>query len=280
MPKVFWYYTLIIIGATLLIFTGIKKKKNIPEMFSFFVFVTGLSWGLELIIMLILDAYEYKPGLFNNRVAENIVGHLIANTALWSSTAILIMYFQLSTPWLCLLSVSFMLIEELFIKVDAYDHNWWKTYMTGIGVFLFMWAMKKWYSKFYGNGYKWMRLIMCWVIAWVLITTVTSTLILLGKLFFYVDWSENIYRTSIEFSGFLYNVLMASVATFFVSFLKKTYWCVVPFVLFLSGDILLHSLHILRLYDGWNVINLAILRALSIGMFIICEKYTLKQSVF
>ncbi|MDP4086237.1 MAG: hypothetical protein Q8934_16695 [Bacillota bacterium] len=182
MPKIFWYFTLIIIGTIMIIFTGFKKKK--PDMFSFFVFVTGLSWGLELLILLVLNAYEYKPGILSDPVAENILGHLIANTALWSSTAILVMYFQLSAPWLCFISVSFMFIEELFLKVDAYDHNWWKTYMTGIGVFLFMWAMKKWYSKFYGNGYKLMRIITIWIIEWLMITATTSTLILFGKLFF------------------------------------------------------------------------------------------------
>ncbi|MEH7095039.1 hypothetical protein [Neobacillus vireti] len=177
--KIWWYYLLVIIGAIMIIFIGFKKKK-ILDIFSFFVFVTAISWILELFILLMLNAYDYKPGLFEDPAAENIAGHLIANTALWSSTAILVMYLQLSVPWLCFISVSFMFIEELFLKVDAYEHNWWKTCMTGIGVFLFMWAMKKWYSKFYRNWYKLMRLITIWMIAWVLITTTSSTLILLG----------------------------------------------------------------------------------------------------
>jgi hypothetical protein len=276
-PNKYWFYGLIIISSIMLIYTGYKKK-NLRDLFSLFVFATGVSWYLEAIVLFILNAYAYKPKLFPDPWVENITGHLIANTALWSSTAILVMYFQFSIPLLCLVSVFFMSIEELFLKFDAYDHYWWKTEMTGIGVFLFLMAMKKWYSKLQENGHKLLRFITIGIIAWVLIKISTSVLTVIGKLIFKVNWYENIYRSSAIFDALLYDVFMASIFTIFVSVLKKPFWSIVPFVIIIAGDMLLNYLDILVFFNGWNLIYLTIFRALSIGLFILCEKYTLKPA--
>ncbi|WP_139488600.1 hypothetical protein [Brevibacillus dissolubilis] len=275
MPKIYWYYGLVIIGSIMLIYT-VYKKKNIPDIISFFSFTTAVSWMIEGVILFILDAYAYKPGLFQDPFAENIIGHMIANTALWGSTAILVMFFQISNPWLCFVSVSFMLIEEFFLKIDAYEQNWWKTYMTGIGVFLFMLVMKKWYSRFYRNGHKLHRVITFWMIAWFFIKIPTSILTVLGKVFYNVDWYDNIYRSSALYGAFVYDAFMASIFTLFVSVFKKTYWCIVPIIIIVVGDIFLYYMDILTFHNGWNLIYLIIFQTLSLGLFILCEKFTLK----
>lgn len=276
MPNIFWYYGLIVIGAVITVYTAYKKR-SVADLFSYFVFATAWSWIGEAIVLFVLNAYVYKPGLYTNPFAENIIGHIIANTALWASVAVWVMYFQPSYRWIGLISIAFMPIEIVFLKVDAYDHHWWRTYMTGIATFIFMTAMKKWYSIVNRKKHKFPRIITFWTIAWIILQTPTSVLMLFGKQFFHVNWVENIYRDSTLFSGFLYHVCMAVIFIFCIYIPKKRYWNVVPFFILLLGDVILINMKILVFYEDWKLSYLICIRAASLLLFILMEKFTLRQ---
>jgi hypothetical protein len=276
MPNIFWYYGLIAIGAVITAYT-VYKKRSVADMFSYFVFATGWSWIGEAVVLFVLNAYAYKPGLYTDPFAENIIGHIIANSALWSSTAICVMYFQLSYRWIGFISIVFMLIEVVFLKAGVYTHHWWHTYMTGIAAFIFMAAMKKWYSIVNGKGHKSPRIITFWTIAWIILQTPTSILMLFGKQFFHVNWVENIYRDSTLFSGFLYHVCMAVIVIFCIYIPKKRYWKVVPFFILLLGDVILMNIKILVFHDDWKLSYLICIRAASLLFIILIEKFTLKR---
>jgi hypothetical protein len=275
MPNIYWYYGLIVIGAVITGYT-MYKKRNVADMFSYFVFATAWTWIGEAVVLFVLNAYAYKPGLYSDPFAENILGHIIANTALWSSAAISVMYFQLSYRWIALISIVFMLIEVVFLKAGVYTHHWWHTYMTGIGTFIFMIAMKKWYSIVNGKRYKSPRIITFWTIAWISLQTPSSVLMLFGKQFFHVNWVENIYRDSTLFSGFLYHVCMAVIVIFCIYIPKKRYWNVIPFFILLLGDVILLNMKILVFHDDWKLSYLICIRAASLLFFILIEKYTLR----
>ncbi|TWD99367.1 hypothetical protein FB550_1072 [Neobacillus bataviensis] len=276
MPNIYWYYGLIVIGAVITVYT-VYKKRSIADLFSYFLFVTAWSWIGEAVILFLLNGYAYKPGLYSDPFAENILGHIIANSALWSSTAICVMYFQLSYRWIGLISIVFMLIEVVFLKVGVYNHHWWHTYMTGIVTFIFMAAMKKWYSIVNRKRHKSPRIIIFWTIAWIILQTPTSILMLLGKQFFHVNWVENIYRDSTLFSGFLYHVLMAVIVIFFIYIPKKGYWRVVPFFVLLLGDVFLMNMKILVFHDDWKLSYLICIRAASLLFIMLIEKFTLRR---
>ncbi len=276
MPNIFWYYGLIVIGTVIIVYTAYKKR-SVTDLFSYFVFATAWSWVGEAVILFALNAYAYKPGLYTDPFAENIIGHIIANTALWASTAIWVMYFQPSYPWIGLISIAFMPIEIVFLKADAYDHYWWHTYMTGIATFIFMAAMKKWYSIVNKKRHKFPRIITFWTIAWIILQTPTSVLMLFGKQFFHVNWVENTYRDSTLFSGFLYHVCMAIIFIFCIYIPKKRYWNVVPFFILLLGDVILINMKILVFYEDWKLSYLIYIRAASVLFFILMEKFTLRQ---
>lgn len=275
MPSIYWYYVLIVIGVVICAYT-VYKKRNIADLLSYFLFATGCSWELEGIVLFLFNAYIYKPGISSDPFIENIIGHIIANTAFWGSTAIFVMTFQLSNVWIAVIAVAYMLIEELFLKLGAYSHYWWKTYFTGIGAFFFMYAMKKWYSAINKKGYKSLRIITLWIIAWVLIQTPSSTLMLMGKQYFNVNWFSNIYRSSTLYSCFFYNALMASIFILFVCIFKKWYWKITPFFIFMLGDIILIKMNILIIHNGWDLFYTLLLHAISLVSFILFNKYTLK----
>jgi hypothetical protein len=80
MSKIFWYYSVIAIGLALFIIT-IVKKKSFVNLLSFFLSVTALSYLCEVLVLFVLGAYQYKPGLFSDSVAENIFVILFATVS-------------------------------------------------------------------------------------------------------------------------------------------------------------------------------------------------------
>lgn len=276
MSNVIWYYGLIVIGAIIACYT-VYQKGNAAEWFTYFLFTTASTWVGEGVVLFVFNAYVYKPGLYQDPFSENIIGHIIANSALWASTAVWVMYFQPSYLVIGLISVGFMGVEEVFLKAGVYSHHWWQTYMTGIITFVFMAAIKKWYIILHETKRRSPRITVFWMIAWVILQTPTSVLMLFDKQFFRVHWVENLYRDSTLFSGFLYHVLMAFIVIFFMYVPKNKYWMVLPFLILAAADVILLNAGVLIFYHDWNLVYLICIRAASLLIIYLLEKFTLNQ---
>lgn len=277
MPHIMWYYGLIVLGTAISAFT-LYHKRRYADWLAYLLFATGASWTAESFIMFLFNGYAYQPGVYADPFAENILGHIIANTGLWATTAVLVMFLHLSFVWIGAIAAAFMLIEVLFVHYGAYSQHWWNTYMTGVGILIFMAVMKRWYMSLERNRQPWLRGLTMWTIAWVIIQTPTSLLMILGKLLFRVDWYENIYRNGTLFSGFLYHAGMATVFTLMVGFARKRYWSYIPFFVFIIGDAILMDAGILVFQGGWTMLHLLPIRAISLALFIWFDRFTLKGS--
>ncbi|SDE22670.1 hypothetical protein SAMN02799630_03014 [Paenibacillus sp. UNCCL117] len=269
-----WYYGLIVIGAIIAGCT-VYRKGNAGDWLTYFLLTTAWTWVGEAIVLFVFDAYAYKPGFYQDPFAENIIGHIIANSALWASIAVWVMYFQSSYLVIGLIAIGFMGVEELFLKAGVYNQHWWQTYMTGIISFGFLIAVKKWFTLLHETKRKSPRIIVFWTIAWVILQTPTSVLMLFDKQFFRVHWVENIYRDSTLFSGFLYHILMASIIIVFMYVPKNKYWMAAPFLMLVAADAILLSAGVLIFYHSWNLTYLICIRAASLLIICMLERFTL-----
>ncbi|WP_332699005.1 hypothetical protein [Halalkalibacter lacteus] len=279
MPNIIWYYGLIVIGGIITAYTVYRKGK-VGDLLTYFLFTTAWVWVGEAIVLFVFNAYAYKPGLYSDPFKENIIGHIIANSAYWASTVIWVMSFQTSYLWIGLISIGYMLTEELFVKAGVYTQYWWPTYLTGILVFIFMTAMRKWYVILHETYSKFPRITVFWTIAWIILQTPTSVLMLFDKLFFRVHWVENIYRDSTLFSGILYHLIMAFIVIFFIYVPKNKYWKLAPFIILVITDVILWHTGILIFYNDWKLIYLICIRAVSLIFIYMLEKFTLNEVRF
>lgn len=276
MHNMMWYYGLIVIGAVITGYT-VYRKRNAADWFTYFLLTTAWTWVGEAVVLFVFDAYAYKPGLYQDPFAENIIGHIIANSALWASTAVWVMYFQPSYLLIGLISIVFMGVEELFLKAGVYSQHWWQTYMTGIISFAFFVIVKKWFIILHETKRKSPRIIVFWTIAWVVLQTPTSVLMLFDKQFFRVHWVENLYRDSTLFSGFLYHILMATIVIIFLYVPKNKYFMAVPIFIFVAADVFLLNAGVLIFDQKWNLIYLICVRAASVLIIYMLEKFTLNR---
>ncbi|WFA22497.1 hypothetical protein ERY13_07800 [Paenibacillus mucilaginosus] len=273
-----WYYGLIVIGAIITGYT-LFRKRNVVDLFTYFLFTTAWTWVGEAVVLFVFNAYAYKPGLYPDPFAENIIGHIIANSAIWASTAIWVMIFQPTYLIIGLICLLFMLIEEMFLNAGVYTQYWWHTYMTGICSFVFLAAMKKWYIILKKTKRNSPRITVFWTIAWIILQTPTSVLMLFDKQFFRVNWVENIYRDSTLFSGFLYHVLMAFIVIYFMFVPKNKYWKLAPFLILILADVILWSTGILIFYGDWKMIYLICIRAACLLYIYMLEKHSVNSVI-
>lgn len=267
MSNIFWFCGLTFIGLGIILFTWLKKKNIFTILLVFFLSVSLLTIG-EYIVLTVLGAYEYKPGVFRDYFADDVVGYFWGNYFLWAGAANLIVNFSLGNGWIILISVVFMLIETLFINLGIYKHHWWQTYMTGILVFFGMNIIKIWVSKLNEKLYKkFLRYITYFFFALILIHVPTHLLLLIGKQHYSIGWVENFYRDSILF-GLPYHAGMSLVYVFFCCVLQARLWKLLPILFFVLSDFVLINMNILIFQDHWNFFYQVVFRAVSLVIFI------------
>ncbi|MBW7456877.1 hypothetical protein ACFOLF_04955 [Paenibacillus sepulcri] len=276
MMNLFWYICLAVTGVGMLIFTWFKKR-NFADLVTFFLSVCFFIFLCEYFVLIIFQAYVYKPGILADSFADSVAGHLISNMFVWGGSAVLIAAFALRYRWIFLFSIAFMLIEEFFNKLGIYEQNWWKTYFTGIGAFLCLSLMKVWYAKLRENRHALLRNATLLLAAGFVITIPVTMLTLLEKLYFVPGWVENKYRDDFMFS-YIYHSCMAVIFVFFLCIHQKPVWKAAPAAVILLSDFILVSMNVLIFINGWNFLLLTIVRIVTYVIFILLAKYSLKGS--
>lgn len=277
MPSIYWYCSLPIIGIGILIFT-MYKKRNFVDLYPFFSFAAIVGAHGEFIILFLFQSYSYKPGVFTDPWAEQMLGHYLPNVGLWAPTAVMVAAFSLRSIWILLISIAYMTIETIFLKLGLYEQHWWRTYLTGIAVIVFHILSKIWYKELFIRQNRFIRYITLYGTAWGIIHSPIILLILLGKMHYSIGWFANVYRDSTMFN-IVYTHYIAATFIFFVCILNKWFWKLIPIILFSLSDIILLKLNILVFKDGWNIFYLILVRTSILVVFILLEKYSLRNSI-
>jgi hypothetical protein len=271
MPNIFWYYSVAIIGLGMHGITMFKKGNIFMTSLVFFLTIGLLTVG-EFFILVVFDAYAYKPEVFTDAIADSLVGHLLGNLFLWAGAANLVVNFSLGNRWIFLLSGIFMLIETLFLRLGIYEQHWWQTYFTGIAVILSLNIKRNWVSNLGKNPYKFLRYMTFYLFALIFIHLPTHLLLLTGKQHYSFGQVENFYRDSILF-GLPYHAGMALIYVFFCCGLRKNFWQLAPILFFALSDFILVNMNILIFQDQWNFFYLIIFRTTSLVIFVLYKNY-------
>jgi hypothetical protein len=62
----------------------------------------------------------------------------------------MVAFFDLNFLWQLLLIAAYFGIETLFLALGVYEHHWFQSWMTSVGLVPLFWIGKKLYKKFYG----------------------------------------------------------------------------------------------------------------------------------
>ena len=276
MASIFWYCLIAIIGVGVTAFTiYMKRDIKLSTFLVFFLFSTCVTWIGEFVVLGLFNSYAYKTGIYTSPWAQNILGHLILNSTFYPGTAILVAAYSLGYGWISLITVIYLLVEYLFMKLGIYEHHWWKYYMTALSIFIYQIITKAWFIKMNKMQHGLLRISTFYFVGFVILHYPIPIILLLEKQYYNVNWVQDVYLSSTMFI-FAYQLVEAIILVLFVCVLRKWYWKLVPFFVAFAGQSILVSLNILVFQDGWNLVYTMIAYFASISTFILIEKNSLK----
>jgi hypothetical protein len=157
-----WYVLLGVITAAELaaIFTKVKNRKR---TLAFFLAVSGLTFSLEMLVYSYLKAYQYFPMLTPQSPSDDSIAGNLFSQLFISATALLIAVYNLKFIWFIVFAVITGAIEEWFKKSGIYRQNWYRTWMTVLGLPPIYWTVKKIYMNTISRIAQWQRYFLIYL---------------------------------------------------------------------------------------------------------------------
>lgn len=149
MPATFWsntiWYVLLTIISIISIVLILCKSNNRKFNIGFILTILGATFHVEFVLLPILNAYRYFPKIFNDLFVDSVLGNYVSQISV-TATVVLATAYRIPTVWYLVIAGIYFLIEELFINLGIYQHNWYKTWYTSILILPLLWLSRKWYN--------------------------------------------------------------------------------------------------------------------------------------
>lgn len=148
MYSTFWsntiWYVLLGITSVISIVFILCKTNNSKFIIGFSFAVLGATFFTETFLFVISNAYRYLPKISSEPYLDSIFGNYFSQFSV-TLTAIFIIVYKLPKIWNFIFACTYFFIEVLFLKLGIYQHYWYKSIYTFIGLLLIFWIIKKWY---------------------------------------------------------------------------------------------------------------------------------------
>lgn len=143
MPRVGPFIILVLVSS--IVFFYVLYKKRDVKLLYLFGFMIGLAYALEYVIFVLLDSYHYDPGITSSRFIDGMFGSIASQAFAFPVAAITVVAYEWKFKQYIWVAVFFMGVEELFLALHIYEHEWWKTIYTGILMTIGFAIAKIWY---------------------------------------------------------------------------------------------------------------------------------------
>ncbi|MFD1953036.1 hypothetical protein ACFSL6_02295 [Paenibacillus thailandensis] len=212
-----------LIAASIVLIAFSWRKCNNAKLIPFYICISGLIYIFELVSFVILDSYRYMPGIFKDLFYDSAIGAVVSNGFIVPSACVFIAVYNLSFLWILLISAGFMGVEQLFLHLDIFEHHWWKTIYTGIGlIVLFLIGKRLWRKMNEADLPYYFRLIALYIINVSLQGSVQFFyIVLFHQVEYRPGWFEDPSRDNISFATII--VHMDSVL-FAIAISLRAHW--------------------------------------------------------
>lgn len=144
-----WYIALAIISIAMVSIIMLKSSER-KKTLAFFFAVLGMTYFLEVLLMIVTDAYVYYPKIASDSFHESLIGNFFSQYSV-SASAVLMAVFGMNFRWQIGFSIVYFLIDVLFVRLGVYAHNWYQSWYTLGGFFIYSWIVRIWYGKVFAH---------------------------------------------------------------------------------------------------------------------------------
>ncbi|MEF2968685.1 hypothetical protein V3851_23060 [Paenibacillus sp. M1] len=252
-------YLLLIVTSLILIAISWYKSKQLM-LIPYYICISGIIYIFELFVYVIFDSYKYMPGVFKNAYYDSTLGAVVSNGFIIPSACAFIAVLGLGIWWILLIGTGFMGVEQLFIYLGIYEHHWWRTIFTGIGVSV-LFLMGKWIWRKINASDKsyFFRLLLLYLINVSLQGSIMFFyIVLFHQIEYRIGWFDNPSRDNIALAA-LFSHIDSILFALVISLQAKWYWKAILIAGLGCFFLLLIRLEILFVTGIWSIITLILL---------------------
>lgn len=263
-----WYIILALISIVLLSIVLTKSKRRKRD-FGFFVAVFGLTLIIETVIYVFFRAYEYFPHFIpNSPPNDGVMGNLVSQFSI-SSAALFVCVFKLPFRGVVLSAAVFYFIEKLFLLLGIYQHYWYKTWMTFVGIIILFEFIKRWYSVIFKSNSKVIQYITTLLGVLSLYLPTTNWIGILSGYF--------VVKANILIDPFISHAVVAipkyliQMNIIYFLYNKRANWIMysVAFAVLFMVDVILYYTNLMHVKDGFLLIYSGISFA-TVYLYVYC----------
>lgn len=214
LKKIIPFLVLFIIHSGILGYS-FYKNRNRKLLFAHLMSNIGFAYIFEYFVLNLFKAYVYRPKVFKMRKFDNIFGAILSQGIFIPFSAIFITTFQFGWKVKLLFSVYFSVVEEVFIRLGVYRHNWWKTVYTFILMPGYFKLSDFWYKQLC-KGNRFVQLVTLYNMTFVTGINLLFVLAKLRKIKFgisrYHSWNEHFIIVP------LYSLVVSFISTYLIRF--------------------------------------------------------------
>lgn len=133
MPSSYWYYGLV--AVSLILLGAAFWYRRDWKLLILHLSVSALIRPFEIFV-LSTHGYRFMPGIALTNSMDNYLGAYVSDLFIVPATAVAISAFLLSWRAVLLIAAIFTGIDWSFTMLGIYEHYWWKSIYTGIGLFI------------------------------------------------------------------------------------------------------------------------------------------------
>ncbi|GAA0330135.1 hypothetical protein GCM10008967_20800 [Bacillus carboniphilus] len=243
-----------------------------------YTFLAGITYLLEYVILVFFNSYVYYPEILKNQYLDSILGSISSNAIAVPMTGTYIGAFRLGWKWVLICTGIIIAIEEWFLHIDIYSHNWWKTYLTAIGLIIFFNIAKRWYSLLLNNNFAWTRYISLYFTCVLIQASLVFFIYTFwGPYHYEVEWFSHNTRDHIAFAT-AYIFVLSFVLTYLAYHQMKWIWRIVTILLTIPINGILLKIGILHMSKDWSLWHFFFLRVLILAILVGFNNYVFGNS--
>jgi hypothetical protein len=248
-----WYLILGVITSIALV-VGLLKADNPKKALAFFLVIAGVALNYETLILIFLKSYAYYPKILIHppyAYDDSLAGNLFSQSSVGTATMV-VAVFNLNFYWIWLIVAAFAGVEEAFLALGIYQHYWYKTWMTTLGLFILFWVAKTLYRKLDQNGNRLLYYACIYSALFPLNVIILAWGIFV--LFRIQDFNTTLFSDPFHSRHLLFLVQfwLLAIPTMYLYFKKIRWIWQAPIILLMySGYYLGYKLHLFIIRDGW-----------------------------
>lgn len=141
MPPAYWYFGLVVISLVLIIM-ALRHRRD-WKLLVLHLSIFSIIHPFEIFVLK-TNGYIYKPGiLILPAGSDNFLGAFISDLFIVPASAVVICAFSLSWRYILCIATIFTGIDWFFTVLGIYQHFWWKSIYTGVGLII-LYAISDW----------------------------------------------------------------------------------------------------------------------------------------